>query len=189
MRRRRNPTDHEYLYHATFLKNLEGIIDHGILPGGASQYGGGYTAHSQGRVFFTEFGGLHFWMSRLENIAHAESDFRGGDDDTEKETFGWTPVGLRVADDLFNEEPQIDRLGSIDSGYEAFFVTGVIDPDSIEVWDGEGWVELADVDTSRMLRKVEKAAVFERDDAEEDEDEDDRGWIELDFDLLVPRKP
>jgi hypothetical protein len=148
------------------LGRLDSIAQTGLQPGGRSQYGEGYTAHSRGKVFVCEFAGLHYWMARLENVAHAESDFHG-DEDSLEETLGWTPIGLRFLgggmEDFFE-----DTIGSLDSGYAAGFTKHVVRPIDLEVWDGKGWVEVDSADTD---------ATFEDD------------YVELDFDVLVPRKP
>ena len=173
----RNDEGDGWWYHATSIEALEEIEGAGLVPTSGSNFGGGYAGHSRGRVFFTEGSGGSYWADKVEQRAHHSSDF-----DTE-ESFGLVPVVLRVGrQDLAMTlgEPEADELGTRDAGHaEAVFFQGEVPPDLIEVWDGQAWVSLDDgVDTASMRDEVGAAAQWEQD--------DDLGWWEIDFDVLLP---
>ncbi|MEI6567962.1 MAG: hypothetical protein WCR20_14890, partial [Verrucomicrobiota bacterium] len=128
----------KYGYHSTFLGRVDGIAELGLQPSGGSQFNGGYAGHSKGRIFLSSWDGVGFWLSKMEDIAHHNSDF-----DSEA-CFEWTPVVLRVDLDFFDQEQ--DEVGQRDSGAEAWHSSEVIDPDYIDIWDGMKWVELDSVD-------------------------------------------
>jgi len=71
MNKNMNDFPHDYLYHATFLHNLDGIAARGLTRSGGSQFNEGYSAHSQGRVFLSEWDAVSYWMSKMEDIANA----------------------------------------------------------------------------------------------------------------------
>jgi hypothetical protein len=182
----------EYVYHTTFLRNVEGIGEEGLVPSGDSQFGGGYSGHSKGRVFFSDFDGVYFWMSKFEAIANGESDFRS--DDERENTFGYSPVVLRVADLALPEEREMDALGFRDSGWiGAWYVTKVVPAAVLEIYDGRAWVPLEEVDIERMYDRAEAAAELEMDDSDEDSeegwDEDGGGYWTINFDLFQPSEP
>jgi hypothetical protein len=169
----------------THLRNLEGIAADGLSLGGRSQFNGGYTGHSRGRVFLTEWDGVGFWMSRMEDIAHSESDFN---DDS---AFGWMPVVLRVDLGRLKEDLFLDELGARDSSSDAWFLESSIDAEAISIWDGERWRAVEDVDPETLEARARRAARFERDEDEVDgepdgEDDPPSGWWELNFDLFEP---
>jgi len=181
----------EYLYHATHLGKAEDIAEHGLVPSGGSQFSGGYSAHSRGRVFLTDFDGLSYWMNKMEHIAENNSDFHDEDDVSE-----WTPVALRVLlDDDFTYF--VDELGNRDNLLgEAYYVKTPIPPDYIEIWDGSGWVEIVDADLSGLADDAISAAEFEQDDGgddgDDDEDDDEnegQGYFLPNFDLFLPSEP
>jgi len=185
----------EYLYHATHLGKAEAIAEHGLVPSGGSQFSGGYSAHSRGRVFLTDFDGLRYWMNKMKHIAEYNSDFHDEDDVVE-----WTPVALRILiDDDFTYF--VDELGNKDNiGGEAFYVKTAIPVDYIEIWDGFAWIEITDADLSGLADDAISAAEFERegdDDEREDEDGDGdedyenepQGYFLPDFDLFLPPDP
>lgn len=172
----------EYGYHATFLHNLDSIASSGLRPSGGSQFGGGYSGHSRGRVFLSEWDGVSFWMSKMEPIAHDNSEFNKEDD------FGWTPISLRVDIDGLEGELSDDELGRRDSGQSAaWYVEETIDPDFIEVWDGSRWVPVRSADPDTMMDQSRDAATYDSDDGEEyDEWGEPTGWWEVDFDVFMP---
>jgi len=53
------------------------------------------------------------------------------------------PVILRVHVDSGRLER--DELGSQDSYSDSFFYNGVIPPENIELWDGQGWMPILDL--------------------------------------------
>jgi len=175
-------------YHATFLKNLDSIGSHGLLPSGGSQFSGGYEGHSRGRVFLSDWGGVDFWMSKMENLAHHNSDFKDIEEDA-----GWTPVTLRVDvkewADQHLEDLEEDAPGSQDSYSGAFWTDVEIEPEFIEVWDGRKWTRVRSVDTAAMTQEVEDASSYESDSDEEyDEYGQPTGWWEMDFEIFAPGK-
>jgi hypothetical protein len=121
-------------------------------------------------------------MSKMENIANHNSDFKEEDD------MGWTPIVLRIdLDEAVGNDVQDDTPGQQDSFSDAFFVEDTIDPDFIEVWDGSRWVSVRSADSDRMMGKAIKAAVYESDDDEPyDEWGGPTGWWEVDFDVFKP---
>lgn len=188
----------EYVYHTTFLRNVEGIVEEGLVPSGGSQFGGGYSGHSTGRVFVSDFDGVYFWCSKMEDIANASSDFRA--DDEPEEVFGWSPVVLRMQESDLPEDPQEDVLGMRDSGGNgAWYVTQATTVGALEIYDGRAWVPLEDVDIERMYDRAEGAATLESEEGDDDEgmdevfDEDadvpDDAYYMLDFDLFRPTSP
>ena len=73
--------DSRYLYHVTFLKDLDSIISGGLGFGGRT--GDFYAERSKDKLFFTELDGVSYWMSKLEDRANAETD---------NPEEGWIPV-------------------------------------------------------------------------------------------------
>lgn len=73
----------KYLYHATFIHAIPAIQSGGLRPSGGSNYGGGYDAHSKGRIFLSDAGGISYWMNKLEMIANNQTDHPEE---------GWVPV-------------------------------------------------------------------------------------------------
>ena len=175
-----------YLYHATHLGKMNEITARGLRPSGGSQFGGGYAAHSQGKVFLTNFDGLSYWVHKMGGIAEHNSDFHEEDDVSE-----WTPVALRV---LVNAAAPyfVDELGNRDNRLgEAYYVKTPIPPDYIEIWDGSEWVEIVDADLSGLADDAISAAEFERDDDGDDGDDENehQGYFLPNFDLFLPSEP
>jgi len=174
----------KYVYHATFLHNLDSIATDGLLPSEGSQFGGGYSGHSRGRVFLSDWRGVSFWMSKMEDIANHNSDFKTEDD------FGWTPISLRVDIGGLEGELSEDELGRRDSGQSAaWYVEETVDPDFIEVWNGSRWVPVRSADPDTMMDQSRDASTYESDEDEEyDEWGEPTGWWEVDFDVFMPGK-
>lgn len=127
----------EYLYHVTTYRRLESIAEEGLRRGHARAIGASYDAHANRGIFLTEPDGIFFWFHRAEN--HAE---HGSDDVLED---GVVPVVLRVdIEDLPDEELQSDELGTKDAHHDAWISEGPIDPEDIEVFDGEDWIPITD---------------------------------------------
>lgn len=174
---------HVYLYHTTFLHNLDSIVVRGLVLSGGSQFSQGYAFHSKGRIFLSEWDGVAYWMSKMEDIAHANSDFKEEDD------LGWTPVVLRVdVDEIDIDALQDDSIGRRDSMADSYFLEEAIPPEAIEVWTGDDWEYIEDVDIDAMLEAATKAAEYEQDEIDEDEfDEDEpEGWYNPNFELFQP---
>lgn len=174
--------EQEYGYHATFLGRLDSIASGGLRRSGGSQFGGGYSGHSRGRVFLSDYDGLRFWMSKMEDIAHHSTDW-----DTE-ESAGWTPVALRVDITELRERLSTDELGERDSGGDrAWYIEENIPPSLIEVWDGRSWARLSSGTQDEMMDEAIDAAEFESD--ENDSGEwGQTGWYEMDLELFEPSK-
>jgi hypothetical protein len=167
--------DSRYLYHVTFLKDLDSIISGGLGFGGRG--GDFYADRSQDKLFFTELDGVSYWMSKLEDRANAETD---------NPEEGWVPVVLRIDDIYFwnDVDLQEDELGSKDSLSTAVYVEPTeyftkIDAPELEIWDGDSWVPLDRVDTDKLLQKALAAAATDSDDGEE--------WYEMDYDVFAPK--
>lgn len=179
----------DYLYHATHLGKAESIAVQGLQPSRGSQFGGGYAAHSRGRVFLTDFDGLGYWLEKMENIAEVNSDFCEEDDVAD-----WMPVALRISTnpdvDYFEDKPgnRDNKLG------RAYYVEGGIPADTIEIWDGSDWVLLEDADLDQMRQTAIDSAEYERDDSPDEDAEDDEesepeeaeGYYLPDFGLFLP---
>tara|TARA_Y100000034_G_scaffold57406_1_gene70099 strand:- start:1072 stop:1572 length:501 start_codon:yes stop_codon:yes gene_type:complete len=163
----------EYAYHSTFLRHLSSIASEGLVPGTGSQFSGGYAGHSQGKIFFSDWDGVPYWFSKMENIAEAESDFK-----EEEDVVDWTPVVLRV--DLDCCEFYDDKPGQKDSYADAFFTKDEVDPNDIDVWDGKKWVWIGEVNEDKMSNQALKSATYDSDNGE--------GWWWVDFTLFEPQK-
>ena len=181
----------EFLYHATFLSNLDSIAVDGLVPSASTKFGGGYSGHAVGRIFLTEWDGLGFWMAKMEDMANYSTDWN------DEESFGYMPVAIRVPyfpddeeDDGITEHLQEDILGTRDAGGSiAVFTTEPIPPELLEVWDGKRWVPVDEADSERFLRQIEKQSNFVREEPDEDEDgepEDERGYWEVDLNMFIP---
>lgn len=170
--------ENKYLYHVTFLKDLDSIISGGLGFGGRT--GDFYADRSQDKLFFTEFSGVSYWMSKYEDRANAETD---------NPEEGWVPVVLRIDEDYFwadNIPVSEDELGARDSLARAVYIepdeylSEIAAPD-LDIWDGNAWVPLDTVDTERMLRRALEVAAKE---GYEDEGE----WYNMNFDLFSPKE-
>lgn len=172
-----------YGYHATFLGRLDGIARKGLQRGGGSQFGGGYAGHSRGRIFLTEWSGVPYWMSKMEDIANHNSDWDS------PESAAWMPVALRV--DLGGLAGRLgdDEIGSRDAMSKAWFIEEDIPSDLIEAWDGSRWVPVRSADVESMAEEAVARAEYESDDGEPyDEWGDNEGWWEFDLDQFIPTK-
>jgi len=162
----------EYLYHVTYLKDLEGITSDGLQPGRGQTFARAYEGHASGRVFLTSWDGVSFWAQRYGELSIGHTD-------TPED--GWVPVVLRVDVDLIEGELSTDEPGSTDARAPSYFTGEAIDADLLDVWDGGAWVELESAELSAMNERMMDAAEYE----ESDED-DGEGWYYMDNDVLVP---
>ena len=168
-----------YLYHATHLGKIQddgyGIAEDGLVPSRSSQFGGGYDGNSIGRVFFTGKTGVSHWFNKMGDLAEYYGEFK------DTETVGyWTPVVLRIATQ-YRSPFYKDELGSRESLRPAFFTTEAIEPEGIDIWDGDSWVPVEDADIEGMMDEAGEAAEYEYDDDEYD------GWYNPDFNLFAPK--
>jgi len=122
-----------FVYHVTFSNNLDSIMQFGLNPQASGALGrGGYAGHSHGRLFLTEQDGVDFWYERVEAVANDLSDKPLAD--------GYVPVVLRVPS--CEQYMQEDEAGTSDANAQSWYMTHSIEPDEIEVWNGESWVML-----------------------------------------------
>jgi hypothetical protein len=172
-------------YHATFLGRLDQIAQGGLRrSGGSSQFNGGYSAHSKGRVFLTEWRGVSFWMNKMEDIANHNTDW----DDPESAT-GWMPVTLRVDMTELADRLGDDEVGTQDARSKAWYIEEDIPADLIEAWNGSRWVPVKSVDPEDMADKARELAEYESDDDEPyDDGGDNDGWWTFDLGQFVPSK-
>jgi hypothetical protein len=128
----------DYIYHITYLRNLESISEKGLVPEGDDS------------GFFTEFKGVGFWYEELELRASAMS-YRAGrslDD-------GGVPVVLGVSTSMLdryflNDDGEYDKdyisydpYGSEDADADAYFISATVPCACMfYVYDGEEWVGL-----------------------------------------------
>lgn len=170
------PEESKYLYHVTFLKDLDSIISAGLGFGGRT--GDFYADRSQDKLFFTDFSGVSYWMGKLEDRANAETD-------TPEE--GWVPVVLRIDDAYFWNDIDLveDELGSRDAMAPAVYVEPSdyfkeIAAPEMEIWDGSAWVPLDRVDSDSMLQRALAAAEVEGYEGEGE-------WYNMDYDVFMPK--
>ena len=148
----------DLVYHVTYYRNLDSIASDGLSPGAGSAMGrGGYSGHSQGRLFMTEEAGVRFWFGRMEDHASDLSD-----DPLED---GFVPVVLRFPEPEGTEE---DEPGSRDALAASLFSEEGVGPDGVELWDGSSWVPVSDWES------VDPSESF---DVEEDEDGEELRWF------------
>lgn len=132
----------QYLYHVTFIRNLEDIEDRGLRPEyGGSLFGGGYAGHSKGHVFLTEEDGLLFWFRKIGDMAEYRFE--------EPIEAGAVPVAIRIPSQYL-PELEIDKAGSKDAFSDAFQTTVLVDPDHMEVWFDGAWHPLSEVDSEDL---------------------------------------
>jgi hypothetical protein len=168
----------KYLYHATHLGKVDEIAENGLVPSGGSQFSGGYDSHSRGRVFFSGKTGASYWFNKMEMIAEYSSDFKDTD-----EVARWAPVVLRIETDGLNADVLFydDVRGRQDSYSPAFYATEAIEPEGIDIWDGNDWVRIEYAEYYEMSDKAAESAEYEHDDDPEE------GWYNSEFNLFAPR--
>lgn len=144
----------EPLYHVTYLNRLDGISGAGLRSGMGRSIGApAYDAHAAKGVFLAEEDGVHFWFNRAEDFATHNSDNPLED--------GLVPVVLRVNPQGFSEDELADdELGSKDAMSDAYIHPG-IDPEHIDVWDGNSWIPVDDWDS------IDPEQAFEMEEDEE----------------------
>lgn len=102
----------EFLYHVTSRPNAKRILKSGFVANASPLVGrgGGYEAHSRGRVFFTSKAGLGFWTSRVEDHLFDQYDDP-------------PPIAvLRIPRTALEEHLVADELGTRDARAPAYFV-------------------------------------------------------------------
>lgn len=134
------------LYHVTYAYNLPGIAQQGLVPGGGSNFGKGYEARVQGKIYLTTAEGVSFWARRLwEEIGGTYSEADIGD--------GEFPVVLRVDASSADLEKDEDGTNSQSKG-KAFQTQDEIPPGSIEVyapWNGGRWHALREATAEDLI--------------------------------------
>lgn len=133
MTRRREP---EFLYHVTTYRRLREIAERGLERGRARAIGASaYDDHARRGIFLTSAEGVFFWHSRAED--HAE---HGSDDLLED---GVVPVVLRIDErGIPDDRLEGDPIGTHDARADAWIAEGPIDPEYIEVFDGDDWIPI-----------------------------------------------
>jgi len=162
----------EYLYHVTFYNNLSSIDETGLSVGSGQGIGGGGNASYSGSgVFVTDAGGVPYWFSKGEDWGDARLV-----DDQQTYHEGLFPVVLRFVMDI--DETLEDERGSSDSLSQAGIYEGVIPPEDIEVFNGQGWVPIEDwgtIDPDKVFEEERTEEVYGGEGDYEDVDEwDDR---------------
>jgi hypothetical protein len=135
----------DIVYHATFFKNLEGIAEYGLSwkdSEGANFYA--YARHSFGKTFFSHtLDNARFWVSKLEMVGNDTSDNVLED--------GLIPIILRFR---FNRRPTTDRWQidkESDIGRDDYHTNRIIQPQSIQWWDGKIWKSVDDQNIDHSL--------------------------------------
>ena len=147
-----------YLYHVTYLGDLQSIADTGLSAGGGQTFTT-MENYSVGRLFLTEEDGISFWNSRYADWAEHRSDNPVED--------RFIPVTLRATEDEVLSELQLDEVGTKDALYDSYFVEdGYISPDQLEVYNGKTWISLQSVDPDGMFEEAVQAADIEEVDGE-----------------------
>lgn len=161
----------EYLYHVTLASNLPSIAEHGLLPGRGGSFGGGYAAHSTGKLFLADRDAVPCWWGKFRDLAfhHHEPE--------EILEQSYVPVVLRLPGWSI-EDTYEDPLGTRDciAGESGYVKTRIL-PDDIEVWAGGRWVDVGSADPEDVAR----AYVSQKEEVLESDDED--SWLDLDLDL------
>ena len=71
------PEDGFHMYHATYLKHLPSISEHGLSPkkkAGGKFSAGNYASHSHGRVFVSRANRAANWMHKIGNVYDHEGE-------------------------------------------------------------------------------------------------------------------
>ena len=135
-------------------------------------------------MFLSDWQGVHYWMSKMEDIANSKSDW----DDPEYDS-QWMPIALRVDLAELGDLLQDDELGARDSTGDAWFIEDDIPPALIEVWDGSRWVPVKSADEEGMAEEAIEKAEYESDDGSPYEPYGDNdGWWEYDLEQFMPSR-
>jgi hypothetical protein len=159
------------LYHVTYLGLLDSIAENGLRLGKGERFGGGYTSHSIGRIFFTEADGIRVWFGKYEDMAQHSSDNPLED--------GKIPVVLRV--DVSGLNLTSDELGTRDATYDAYFATENVSSERISVYSGNNWESVTSVDIEEMQQIAQDASEFE------EQEDDEEPLIYPNFEIFFPR--
>jgi hypothetical protein len=161
--------DDEPVFHVTYSRFLGGIARHGLVPGrGRSIGGASYDAHRRGAIFLTSADGIGFWAEKAEQWAEQGSENAYED--------GLVPVVLRVNIDP-DELCEIDELGTADAKADAYRCETEVEPEYLEVWDGDDWLPIED------YNDVDTRLAF---DFEETDDGDELVWFVAESPLIPP---
>ena len=146
----------EYFYHATFLKNIEGIIDLGGFAVNKPQKNIGtscYDFHKLNHIFASKsIEGTKRWIEKLIEIADQEDDFIES---------GKIPVALRFSydgeyldDEIAISEGLDDSAVKIKQEYNEYDEYDEYDENEqerhptigydIEIWSGNSWIPIED---------------------------------------------
>ena len=161
--------DVDYLYHVTYLKNIPGIQERGLLPGTGQTFGGWYGGYAKDKLFLTESGGVPYWISKLEQQAEA---------DTDNPEDGWVPVVLSFSIKDVPFDMIKDEEGTKDSGYPSWSTLSEVPREAIEAWDGSDWTNVLEIDADNMNEEAKEASEFI--------EEDDDAWWEMNYEVFLP---
>jgi hypothetical protein len=135
----------DIVYHATYHRNLSGIAEYGLDH--ANKAGNNfhqYGHHSSDKTFFSSnLSNARFWISKLEMLGEHNSDNVLDDD--------LIPIILRFR---FNRRPTTDRWqvdDLSDVGRDDYHTDRIIQPQSIQWWDGKIWKSVDDQDIDHNL--------------------------------------
>lgn len=164
--------EESYLYHVTTAGLFDSIADGGLQAGGGGRFGAGYAGYARGKLFLTEPEGVYFWHHR---VGQSEGPIESAEE---------VPVVLRfIPTEEESEALEEDEIGTRDAGgRQSYYLPGGhIDPERLEVWNGEEWLEATDTEEGEILGLVEESGEQEFED-----EEDEEGWMEFDDMVLFP---
>lgn len=161
-----------YLYHITYLFNIESIGRDGLWLGSGTTFSAGWKGYSTGKIFLTHADGVSFWSDKLREMAEANTD-------TPED--GWIPMTLRVSRAALPKSLFADIAGARDSSADAYYVKEKIDSEYLEVWTGAEWEDVESMDSERVDGLLEEVLG-----ASEEVFEDDSHWWEIDYEYFVP---
>lgn len=131
-------SDDDCFYHVTTYDRLAGIAEHGLVPGSAAGIGGAaYDANRKGYVFLTECDDVFSWHSLAEQWSEYQSETPCEDD--------LVPMVLRVAIEADELEP--DDVAQAELRWGSYKFKGEIEPEYLEVFDGEEFIPIEDYDS------------------------------------------
>lgn len=166
----------DYLYHVSYYAYIDSIMDDGLVRDRNRTFShGSYGSHSKGKIFLTEWRGVGFWFDKYENMAQHNSDNPAED--------GLIPICLRIDMQEFGGQVETDEVGTSDAYYKAFYTLEDISPDVMEIWDGEKWAQMHQVDNDDLLNLIMDASDIEYD------EETDEELIYPNFEVLKPIGP
>lgn len=142
-------------FHATTFDRLAGIATRGLDPGrgGERWTHGGYGARSRGKVFLARGeAAAREWLGGVETMAE---DRHGDDQAPDRLVAVLLRVGLPTG-----ARPRVDVVAAQEGKSESFYVTRVVPPATLDVWDPQRgvWVPLRDarLDVEDGVKEIER---------------------------------